>query len=437
MKPYIKFLGALALGASMAACNDDFETPPMIVPEATIKANTDIAAFKAEYWQSDRNYCSEVAAKAGGEDVIISGTVISSDSTGNVFKSIVIYDGSAALAIGINAYDLYQSYQYGQQVVVNCTGLKVGGYNGLMQLGAESSYNGSPSMTFMDKDLFAEHAQINGLARPQSVVPILRTIEQINSYAKNQDSLRLYQSMLVKIDSVSFVDAGQQFAPNGNANRYVTDAAGNRINVRCSGYADFKNDIIPSGRGCVTAILSYYGSDWQLLLNNLGGLQHFSGAPVKPDTPDTPDTPTGVVTFKKAASVEAGKQYIMLADKYIAKPLDRNYGYLNIDSVSVAADGSFQADAKHAFTFEATTGGFAIKGADKYYYMTGSYNSFNVDASMPAEGGVWSATANADGSFTITNAAVSKSIQYDPQFKSFGAYADHRGTYPSLYEIVK
>lgn len=296
MKHFIKksiYVTAMALAT--AACSDDFTYPPMILPEASMQPNTTIADLKELYWQDGRNYCSTILP-IDDADMIIKGRVVSSDSTGNIFKNIIIEDGTAALTVAINAYDLYQSYQYGQEIVVNVTGLQIGGYNGLMQLGSESSYNGQPSMTFMDKDLFDSHAEPNGLSDPAKVTAQLFTIPELTAIKGDSKQLCLTQSKLVKVNDVRFVDAGQAFAPTSTTDRYVEDKDGNRLNVRCSSYSTFKNDIIPAGYGSVTAILSYYGTDWQLMLIDLDGLDGFTpatpGTPDKPDTPDIPDTPS-------------------------------------------------------------------------------------------------------------------------------------------------
>lgn len=72
----------------------------------------------------------------------------------------------------------------------------------------------------------------------------------------------------------------------------------------------------------------------------------------------------------------------------------------------------------------------------RYYYMTGSFNSFNVDKSVK-DGSVWTITPQEDGTMVINNVSMNKSIQYDKQYGSYGAYSDVRGEYPVFYEIVK
>ncbi|MCM1532800.1 MAG: DUF5689 domain-containing protein [Ruminococcus flavefaciens] len=301
---YIALLMSSAFG--FTSCEGDLERPPMIEPEATITANTTIAELKAMVWQTDRNYVVEVG-KTGTQNIIIAGRVISSDKAGNVFKNVVLQDNSGAITVAINAYDLYETYQQGQQIVVDMTALKIGGYNGLLQVGAEGTYNGAPSMTFMTEELFAEHAQQNGLARPERIDTLLTTITELSSAKSSVEGLQKWQSQMIRIDNVEFEDAGQPFAGSTTTDRYVKDANGNRINVRNSSYADFAKAILPSGKGSIAGILSYFGTDWQIILNDLDGCIGFGeivdpGKPDIPDTPDTPDTPTGTTIFSSLAA---------------------------------------------------------------------------------------------------------------------------------------
>lgn len=278
--------------AALTSCGDDFVRPPMVVPVATIEANTSILDLKTAYWATDRNYVKTIGLNDAGEHTVIKGRVVSSDETGNIYKSVIIYDGSAALNIAINAYDLFETYQYGQEVVIDVTDLKIGGYNGLMQLGGEGTYNNAPSMTFMESDLFASHAQANGLANPALVDTIPATIPDVTAAKQSTEGLILWQSRLVRFDNVCWDAPGKPYAEGGNStNRYIIDENGNRLLVRNSGYASFKNELLPAGYGSVTGILSYYGTDWQLMLIDADGCRGFEESD-DPDNPDNPDQPT-------------------------------------------------------------------------------------------------------------------------------------------------
>lgn len=274
--------------AALTSCGDDFVSPPMVVPSATIEANTSILDLKTAYWTADRNYVKTIGLNDAGEHTIIRGRVISSDQTGNIYKSVIIYDGSAALNLSINAYDLYQTYQFGQEVVIDVTELNIGGYNGLMQLGGEGTYNNAPSMTFMDSEVFAAHAQVDGLSNPQLVDTIPATIPDVLAAKQSTEGLILWQSRLVRFDNGRWDAPGKPYAEGtSSTNRYIIDESGNQLLVRNSAYASFKNELLPQGYGSVTGILSYYGTDWQLMLIDSNGCQDFEES----DEPDQPVQP--------------------------------------------------------------------------------------------------------------------------------------------------
>ena len=60
----------------------------------------------------------------------------------------------------------------------------------------------------------------------------------------------------------------------------------------------------------------------------------------------------------------------------------------------------------------------------RFVFMKGTYNSFNVSAEIPAEGGLWTFDFVDDYHFTITNATTGKTIGFDSDFNNYGAYAD-------------
>ena len=144
-----------------------------------------------------------------------------------------------------------------------------------------------------------------------------------------------------------------------------------------------------------------------------------------------------VKPFEKATEFAAG-QYLIHANGFAATALSEtgNYGYL--PQFAVAANGNFiETNAFYAFTFTEVEGGYTIQDTfGRYVYQTGTYNSFNVAAEMPAEGAVWTvAIDETTGEATITNTSVNKYIQYAASYTSYGSYADVKGVKPSLYKL--
>ena len=143
--------------------------------------------------------------------------------------------------------------------------------------------------------------------------------------------------------------------------------------------------------------------------------------------------------YEKVTEFTAG-QYLIYSEGFAATALSEtgNYGYL--PQFAVAANGNFiETNAFYAFTFTEVEGGYTIQDTfGRFVYQTGTYNSFNVAAEMPAEGAVWTvAIDETTGEATITNTSVNKYIQYSSQYNSYGSYANAQsnGHMPSLYKL--
>ena len=272
MRQFKSYLLMLVAAFVMVGCADEFDRPPIHEPIAANadKVNTTIYDLKYTYWDDARNYIDTIGQTADGEDIIIKGRVISSDETGNIYKSLVIQDETAALALSINQNSLYTTYRLGQEIVINATGMYIGKYNGLQQLGYPEWYaqGNAWEATFMAPELFKEHAEINGFPR---VAEIDTMVVSLGSLPSDPSGLCTWQSQLVRLDDVMFTEADGKatFATDdANTNRTLQDMNGNTIIVRNSNYADFRSQKLPVGTGSVVGILSYYGTAWQILLRS-------------------------------------------------------------------------------------------------------------------------------------------------------------------------
>ena len=131
-------------------------------------------------------------------------------------------------------------------------------------------------------------------------------------------------------------------------------------------------------------------------------------------------------------------EYWIMFDKEVALPIASEYGYLYTAKASVSEDGKLSSTAGNIFTFKAVEGGFTMQDANgMYYYMKGTFDSFNVDAS-PVDGSVWTVQQVGEGKFKVMNAFNSKVMQYDPAYSSAGAYSSDRANsiYPNLVSVA-
>ena len=114
----------------------------------TQPVNTTIAQLKAFY--NGKPYHFE-------NDVIIGGKIISSDISGNIYRSLYIQDETGAIEVKIGNSGLYNDYQLGQTLYVNCKGLVIGNYGGMLQIGAEDP-TGEYETAYIDvKSLISSH----------------------------------------------------------------------------------------------------------------------------------------------------------------------------------------------------------------------------------------------------------------------------------------
>ena len=281
----------IAASLGFFACSDDFDAPGINVPVATMKANTTIAEVKAQYWNSADNYIDTIRVAQNGEHVIIAGRVISSDASGNIYKSLVIQDATGALAMSINANSLYVNYRIGQEVVIDLTDMYIGKYSTLQQLGfPDYSASYGWQATFMPLEFFREHSELNGLPKPEAIDTLTVSLGDLGNGTAD---LQRYQSQLIRLNNVYFEEGGEASfcsAHKVNTNRTLKDDNGNSIIVRTSGYANYWSTKLPEGHGDVVGILSTYKSGsntvWQLLMRSPDDLLNF-GNPTLPKGTET------------------------------------------------------------------------------------------------------------------------------------------------------
>ena len=268
MKRFNFYLSLMLLLVFTAACSDEFDQPPMVIPTAEHHANMTIAEFNAKHWQDDRNYIDTVK-----EDEIIHGWVTSSDESGNIYKCLYIMDESGeGLAISINQNSLYNNYRIGQEIVLPMKDYFVGKYNGQQQLGYPQWYASGNAWeaTFLPQAMWESLVEINGLPDLSKIDTLEVSLSDFVGKS-DPETLRKYQGRLVRINSVTFDDANGEntFAEaSASTNRNISDANGMSLTVRNSNYADFRADILPEGEVDVIGLLGSYGTNWQLVLRS-------------------------------------------------------------------------------------------------------------------------------------------------------------------------
>ena len=300
---------AVLLSFGLTACQDDFDDPKMEAPVAQNKANTTIAELKTKFWQDETNYIQEIGLKDDGSHYIISGRVISSDENGNVFKALYLQDETGVLPFSINQYNLYTRYRVGQEIVVDLTGMNIGKYNGLQQIGFPQWYEQGKcwEASFMAPALFESHIELNGFPEAEKVDTI--TIKDFSTLGSSAEELIKWQGQLVRFNDCSFANPETTIVNEYHSSGFdqSLNVQGGTITVRTSGYSRFWNTVLPAEHLDVVGILSYYGTrGWQLILNDVNGLMNIGNPSLNKGIKANPYTVQEVIDFEKAGELTSG-----------------------------------------------------------------------------------------------------------------------------------
>ena len=169
---------AIALSVTVISCQEwepvlGNQGEPAEPAAATMQPNTTIAGLKALYQGKPVHI---------EQDIIIGGQVISSDASGNIYRSLYIQDETGAIEVKIGNSALYNDYKVGQMLYVKCQGLALGNYGGMLQIGMEDP-TGEYETAYIDvKSIIASHVFKGPKGSPLS--PQVVTADEIDSNLK-------------------------------------------------------------------------------------------------------------------------------------------------------------------------------------------------------------------------------------------------------------
>ena len=254
---YLSLFFALATGLS--SCVDlEFDEPPTTGTPLNVEANTTVAELKALYIPGKLTRIED--------DLVIRGVVVADDRSGNFYRSFIFQDESAGIEVLINLTDYYNFFPIGRELAIDCQGLYLGEYNGIVQLGGYTYIeNGSEQLG----DIVDYNQRISRGMLIGAPEPAVKTINELGPADV---------STLVKLENVEFLfsETGLTFADvvgQQTLNRTIQDCDGNTIIVRTSGFATFAGDTIPSGNGSIVAVYSVFRNDQQLFIRERADIQ--------------------------------------------------------------------------------------------------------------------------------------------------------------------
>jgi small nuclear ribonucleoprotein (snRNP)-like protein len=255
--------------ATIFGCTPEFDVPTP--KEYSYKYDgpiTTIAQFRAKY-NTDFAQITD--------NIVLKGVVNGTDEANNIYMKVCFQDETGGMEISISSTGLYTTYHVGQEIFVDCKGLYVGKYRGVLQIGYP--YNGKGIGKIPDK-IAQQHIHKNGLAN-KAVTPI-----KVSSLSELNEGLF---GKVITIDGIFFTNGGvDKFATKENTYptpQEFTDSKGQKAAISTSGYARFSQDILPKGLGSITGIFTSDLGQWQIVPRDKNDIGVFDGSVVEPPKP--------------------------------------------------------------------------------------------------------------------------------------------------------
>lgn len=251
-------LAALLLAVTFVACvKTDFDQPPVGGDGQDIPTNTTIKALKALH-------VSSPGFDLITDDLVIGGTVVMDDRSGNYYKTIVIQDSTGGIEVKFSNGYLYNRYPVGRKIYIRCQGLMLTDYHNLIQLvGGKVVENGVASdigITENQERTQVVRGFLGAAPTPKVVSASQLTTDMVSTL------ITLEGMQVTKLDTAqTWADAPSQTS----LNRTIETCGGTKVLVRTSGFADFAIQKTPTGKGSITGVLGIYNADYQLFLRDL------------------------------------------------------------------------------------------------------------------------------------------------------------------------
>lgn len=261
MKKIFIYLSIIvATSAAITSCvKQKFDSPP---DTTNIDPNLPV---NSTIWELKQRWSSEPVEIT--DDITISGIVTADDRSGNFYKQIVIQDTSSGIVVLIGRASLYNDFPIGRRVYIKCKGLYLGAYGKFIQLGgkpdASNSLSDIPSAKISNYIIKGSY--------PHTVTPRVVSINDIKTFSAANEK---WIGTLIQIDSAEIKqsEVGSPYAEDPNiasgTDRTIEDCDNKTIVLRNSGYASFRNYLLPAGKGKLVALYSRYNNTAQLIIRD-------------------------------------------------------------------------------------------------------------------------------------------------------------------------
>jgi len=265
-------LSVLLVVITLTSCvkDTDYDTPQIDCEEPQIDANSIISIeLVINKWLVDNpdGISTNLVYFEGenAEPVYVEGYITSSDNTGNFYKELFIQNNPTnpthAVKVAVGVSDLYTKYDVGRKIFIKLNGLVINKVHGEIVIGKENN------------------SEVDEISEITAKTQILRNCEPVEITPKIITSpLELTQDhlgMFVKFENLQFSDdlLNENFVSvedSFDTHRGMLNCSdGSYIRLETSTYADFKDVILPFGKGTISGIVSRdYSDDFYVIKIN-------------------------------------------------------------------------------------------------------------------------------------------------------------------------
>ena len=288
----------LTLVLFMGSCEKDLDTPPLRTidaePNFTISELLELYNGSEEFFTIPlMTFTDPVTGEEYTEEAVLEVIVIANDHSGNFYRQLIIQDETAGIELKVHQTNLHEQYPVGQKLYIKTEGLILNSFGGIVQLGGNIFESATgPRLGGIEPENISQHLiRLPGGETPSPAVVSLGDAD-----------LDAHIYTMVTLHDVQFStgELGNTFAnPNQTTNRLMVDCQGNSIIVRTSSFANFAGYDLPEGNGTITAILSKFVNDYQLLIHSYEDLD------MTGERCDVEGEPTGTGSFEDPFNVVA------------------------------------------------------------------------------------------------------------------------------------
>lgn len=281
------------------------------------------------------------------EDIKILGIVTGNDLGGNLYNQICLQDKTGGILVCIGKSGLYGELPVGQQVLIDCKGLYIGGYRKQAELGGVyTNKKGSQSIGKVDRYVWEKHYKIIGEADEAKAEAMVEVFDQTK--IKDADYLKSCSGKLMRIEGVTFADAGKKVfaaeADKDDANCVNCEFSGiskDNMVVRTSAYAKFANALLPEGPQNVTGIFTRYAGSkndtWQILIRTADDVKVAKGTE---QCPYTVAEAIQLINDGKTTDTNVYTEGIICSEPSVSVQYGNADFYISVDGKGMNADGT-------------------------------------------------------------------------------------------------